>query len=460
MTIQTVILAAGQGKRMHSSLPKILHRLAGKPLIEYVLDAAHAVSSLPPIIVYGHQGDVIRSALASKKARWVKQSEQLGTGHAVLQTLPELNDADAVLVLSGDVPLISVNTLDKLISSTPKNALGMLTANLANPAGYGRIKRDKKKKITHIIEEKDATVKERAITEINTGIYLVPVKRLRKWLPALKNKNAQKEYYLTDIIAQAVKDKVAIHSVQPEQVEEIYGINDKLQLAQLERFHQRQLAETLMRQGVTLLDPARLDIRGDVQVGRDVVIDVNVILEGRVRIGNNCSIGPHAILRDVELGDSVEVKANSIIENAVISAACVIGPFARIRPGTVLAREVHIGNFVEIKNSEIGSSTKINHLSYIGDADIGQQVNIGAGTITCNYDGANKHRTVIGDHVHIGSDTQLIAPVTVGKAATIGAGSTVAKNVPAGELTLTHTLHQRSTKNWQRPKKPVKLEKT
>lgn len=459
MTIQIVILAAGQGKRMHSKLPKVLHHLAGKPLLEHVIHTALTVSpAVPPIVIYGHQGEMLHERLSHYHSKWVLQKEQLGTGHALLQVLPEIKDAKQVLVLSGDVPLISLHTLKKLIESTPENALGMLTANLQNPTGYGRIKRDEQNNIVQIIEEKDATAAERMVTEINPGIYLVPVTYLKKWLPMLKNNNAQGEYYLTDIVAQAMAEKIHIHSVKPEVSEEIMGINDRVQLAQLERFYQKQMAEKLMRQGVTLLDPARLDIRGDVQIGKDVTMDMNVILEGRVVIGNDCVIGSNTILRNVVLGDHVEIKANSILDGAEIAEGCIIGPFARLRPGTVVAKGAHIGNFVEIKNSEIGQATKVNHLSYVGDSDVGKHVNIGAGTITCNYDGVNKHKTIIGDYVQIGSNTQLVAPVSIGEGATIGAGSTVTKDAPAHQLTLTHKLEQRSVKNWERPKKREKLE--
>jgi bifunctional UDP-N-acetylglucosamine pyrophosphorylase/glucosamine-1-phosphate N-acetyltransferase len=453
MTTQVVILAAGQGKRMHSAIPKVLHTLAGKPLLSHVIHTATNVAPLlSPVIVFGHQGAVIKTALKDQAAKWVEQTEQLGTGHALLQALSKVDERSNVLVLYGDVPLISVDTLKNLIDVTPKNALGILTATLSNPTGYGRIKRDKKNKIIDIVEEKDASKSELAIQEINTGIYYVPASYLKKWLPKLKNKNAQREYYLTDIIAMAVKDRVPVCAVQPITPEEILGVNDRLQLAFLERFYQHQQAEKFMRLGITLRDPARFDARGDVQMGRDVVIDVNVILEN-VTIGNNCVIGANVIIRNTSIGDHVEIKANSIIDDATIAAHCVIGPFARLRPGTVLAPHVHIGNFVEIKNSAIDDNSKVNHLSYIGDAEIGARVNIGAGTITCNYDGAHKHKTIIEDDVHIGSDTQLVAPVKIRKGATIGAGSTIIKNAPAHQLTLSHELKQRSRKDWKRPVK-------
>ena len=454
MAIRVVILAAGQGKRMHSSLPKVLHSLAGKPLLAHVIDTALKIAkNETPIIIYGHQGEVIRDAFSHYDVEWIAQKDQLGTGHALLQALPEMVDEDYVLVLYGDVPLISMHTLKQLIETTPDAAIGMLTAHLANPHGYGRIKRDQQNKIIGIVEEKDASPLERAITEVNPGIYFVSAKRLKKWLPMLHNKNAQGEYYLTDIISAAAKEDISIHSVEPSHAEEIFGVNDRVQLAELERFYQQQYAMKLMRQGVTLYDPARFDVRGDVEIGRDVTIDVNVILEGRVVIGEGVSIGPNTLIRNTIIGSHVDIKANTVIDGAEISAHCSIGPFARLRPGTVLDAHAHIGNFVEIKNTVVGEGSKINHLSYVGDSDVGKHVNIGAGTITCNYDGVNKHKTIIGDDVFIGSDTQLVAPVFVGEGATIGAGSTITKDVPPHQLTLTHKLEQRSKKGWKRPQK-------
>ena len=398
MAIQVVILAAGQGKRMHSFVPKVLHNLAGKPLLEHVIDTALRVSDeSSPIIINGHQGNRIAGMLSHHKVRWVEQKEQLGTGHAVLQALPEIVADGNVLVLYGDVPLISEQTLKTLISTTPVNAIGMIIAHIANPMGYGRIKRNKQNQLIGIVEEKDATAEERAITEINSGIYLVPASYLKKWLPALKNQNVQQEYYLTDIIAIAAKENILVHAISPQYNEEIFGVNDRSQLAQLERFYQYQQAEKLMYQGVTLYDPTRFYLRGEMQVGRDVIIDVNVIFEGRVVLGDECVIGPNVIIRNAEIGARSEIKANSVIDGAEIASRCVVGPFARIRPGTVLTPNVHIGNFVEIKNSVIGEGSKINHLSYVGDSEVGKQVNIGAGTITCNYDGVNKHKTIIGD---------------------------------------------------------------
>ncbi len=453
MAESIVILAAGLGKRMHSQLPKVLHRIAGKTLLEHVVDTSLKLNhSKPPIIVYGHQGDVVRHTLAHLNAEWVEQSEQLGTAHALQQTLPRLPTDQRVLVLYGDVPLISLATLTHFIQTTPADALGIVTAHLANPHGFGRMIRDAENRILRIVEEKDATDAERQITEINSGIYLIPSHALHTWLPAIQNQNAQKEFYLTDIVAMAVRDQVTIHSVQPLQNEEILGVNDRVQLANLERFYQRNIAEKLMRQGVTLLDPARLDVRGEVSIGQDVIIDVNVILEGHVKIGHGCIIGPNTILRNTVLGNHVEIKANSMLDGAEVADQCYIGPFARLRPGAVLASDVHIGNFVEIKNSRLGSNTKANHLSYVGDSDVGSKVNIGAGTITCNYDGVNKHKTTIGDDVLVGSNTSLIAPVTLHDGATIGAGSIISRDAPAHQLTVCR-VPQRSLANWQRPKK-------
>jgi bifunctional UDP-N-acetylglucosamine pyrophosphorylase/glucosamine-1-phosphate N-acetyltransferase len=453
MTLSTVILAAGQGKRMHSETPKVLHPLAGKALLEHVINTAYSVNhNATPFIIYGHEGEKVKGAFPHLDATWIAQAEQLGTGHALLQALPKIPDDHRVLVLYGDVPLILPETLKQFISTTPANAIGIITAVFPNPTGLGRIIRDANGNIIRITEDKDTTATERAIQEINSGIYLIPASLLKKWLPALKNLNAQKEYYLTDIIALAAAENISIHSTQPSTYEEVLGINDRVQLAHLERHYQLGIAEKFMRQGVTLADPARFDVRGEVTIGSDTRIDVNVIFEGRVTIGKHCIIGPNTVLRNTMIADRVEIRANSVIDGAEIAADCTIGPFARLRPGTVLAPQSHVGNFVEIKNSDIGMGSKINHLSYIGDADIGEKVNIGAGTITCNYDGFNKHRTVIENNAFIGSNTALIAPVTVGEGATIGAGSTISRNAPAKQLTISRA-QQRSIENWQRPQK-------
>jgi bifunctional UDP-N-acetylglucosamine pyrophosphorylase / glucosamine-1-phosphate N-acetyltransferase len=453
MDIIPVILAAGQGKRMHAKLPKVLHTMAGKPLLEHVINTTYALGNeQAPLVIYGHEGEKIQQALAHLNVTWVKQNEQLGTGHALLQALPYFNDEQRVLVLYGDVPLITPKTLTHLIQATPEHALGILTATFPNPKGLGRIIRNENNNIIRIVEEKDADSFQRLINEINSGIYLIPAKYLKQWLPILDNNNAQKEYYLTDIITLAVKENIAIHNIQPENYEEVLGVNDKQQLAYLERYYQLQQANNLLLQGVTLLDPARFDLRGNLTIGKDVIIDVNVIIEGKVTIGNDCRIGANTILRNVSLGDGTEIKSHSVIDGAEIAEQCVIGPFARLRPGTILATKSHIGNFVEIKNSIIGTATKVNHLSYVGDSEVGNQVNIGAGTITCNYDGVNKHKTIIGDYAFIGSNSQLVAPITVGEGATIGAGSTITRNAPAHQLTLCRSP-QRSIANWKRPEK-------
>lgn len=454
MAIRVVILAAGRGKRMHSTLPKPLHILAGKTLLEHVLlKTAQLPCASPPIVVINQKKNSFAAALTNHNVVFVEQKEPLGTADAVKQTLSMINADEQILILSADVPLVSIETLRKLIEITPPNQIGMITAFLSNPHGYGRIIRNENGRIIKIVEEKDLTADERKIKEINAGIYLIPGKFLLHGIPLLQKQNNQGEYYLTDIIGLAIKENIPVHSLQPAENDEILGINNRIQLASLERFYQRRYAEKLMEAGVTLLDPNRFDVRGDANIGSDVIIDVNVILEGQVIIGSGCSIGPNTILRNVTLGENVEIRANTIIEDAVIDSDCIIGPFARIRPSTRIDSHVHIGNFVEIKNSRIGKESKINHLSYIGDAEIGKRVNIGAGTITCNYDGAYKHKTWIGDDVQIGSDTQLIAPIKVGDGATIGAGSTIIKDVPPGELTLTHRLSQRIVQNWSRPEK-------
>lgn len=444
MAIQVVILAAGQGKRMQSTLPKVLHLLAGKPLLTHVVETALKLSDLPPMVVYGEQGEQLQSKLASFPITWVHQPEPRGTGHALLQTLEFLKEDHRILILYADGPLVSKDLLQTFISKTAVNELGIITVFLDNPHGYGRIIRDAENKVTCIVEEKDATPEEKTIKEINSGIYLVSAEKLKHWLPMLTSHNQQGEYYLTDIASFAVQEKYAINTTTPQYAEEVLGINDRIQLSQMERFYQQKIAKNLMRQGVTLIDPNRFDLRGELIAGRDVTIDINVICEGKVVLGHHCHIGANTILRNVDLGERVIIKANSIIEEAKIGDDCVIGPFARIRPGTELQKKVHIGNFVEIKNSQINEQTKINHLSYIGDSEIGKHVNVGAGTITCNYDGVKKSKTTIHDHAFIGSDTQLVAPVTIGEGAIIGAGSTVTQDAPAHQLTVTTKLEQRS----------------
>jgi bifunctional UDP-N-acetylglucosamine pyrophosphorylase / glucosamine-1-phosphate N-acetyltransferase len=451
MPLTTVILAAGQGKRMHSDMPKMLHRLAGLPLLEHVVNASYKVNgATPPLVIYGHAGEKVQQALEHLNVTWVPQTQQLGTGHALLQALPHISDDDRVLILYGDVPLILPETLKNFIATTPADTLGMLTAYFPDPAGFGRIIRDASGNVMEVTEEKDADHAARAINEINSGIYLAPAKFLKKWLPTLTNQNAQQEYYLTDIIRLANQDKIAIHAMHPASYEEVLGINDRVQLAALERFFQRRQAEKLLRQGVTLLDPNRFDVRGELTVGTDTIIDINVIIEGHVTIGNHCIIGPNTILRNTHIGDHVEIRANSVIDGAEIANHCTVGPFARLRPGTILLPKSHVGNFVEIKNSEIGDGSKVNHLSYIGDSEIGKLVNVGAGTITCNYDGVNKNHTIIGDNAFIGSNSSLVAPLTIGAGATIGAGSIITRDAPAGKLTVARAL-QKTISNWQRP---------
>lgn len=452
MSLSVIILAAGQGTRMRSRLPKVLHPLGGRPLLAHVVRTAQTLEAEAVYGVVGHGADAVRAALADLPVQWVEQKEQLGTGHAVLQALPFIPADHLVLVLYGDVPLTGVDTLRRLIVAAGNSAMGLLTAHLGDPAGYGRIVRNAQGEVTAIVEHKDASPRQREIKEINTGMLAVQAGQLRKWVMALNNENAQGEFYLTDVVAMAVKDEVPIKTVYPTGIAEIMGVNNKLQLAELERIYQRRQADRLLEQGVTLFDPARFDVRGDISAGRDVTIDVNVICAGKVEIGDDVSVGANCYLRDVRIGDGTVILPNSVIEEAEIGAACRIGPFARIRPGTRLAADAHIGNFVEIKKATVGEHSKINHLSYVGDATVGSQVNIGAGTITCNYDGANKFQTVIEDGVFVGSDTQLVAPVTVGAGATIGAGSTITKDVPPGELTLSRAPQQ-TRQGWKRPVK-------
>lgn len=452
MKIAAIILAAGHGTRMNSVLPKVLHSIAKRPLLQYVITAATSLKPSQIIVVCGYQADQVQQAFAGLSVDWARQAKQLGTADAVGAALPYLQQVDKVLVLCGDVPLIKPETLQRLLNNTPHDALGLLTVTTSTPTGLGRIVRDGANRVIKIVEEKDATVAERAITEINPGIYLIPSDKLSPWLAQISASNAQKEFYLTDIIALAVKDGVEVHAEAVLQPEEVLGVNTRTQLAELERYYQRQQAEQLMQQGVTVLDPARIDIRGEVIIAADVTIDVNVILEGKVTIAQNVIIGPNVVIKDSFIGAGSVILSNSVIEAATIGQNCQVGPFARVRPGTVLKDNVQIGNFVEIKNSIIAERSKVNHLSYIGDTDIGTKVNIGAGVITCNYDGAKKHRTIIEDNVFIGSDTQLIAPVTVGGGATIAAGTTIMQDVPNGALAL-NPKQQRHVAKWQRPKK-------
>ncbi|MCC7121715.1 MAG: bifunctional UDP-N-acetylglucosamine diphosphorylase/glucosamine-1-phosphate N-acetyltransferase GlmU [Gammaproteobacteria bacterium] len=455
MSAAVCILAAGKGKRMMSDQPKVLHRIAGKPLLGHVLDTVAEVSDARPVLIYGHGGEQLQQALAARPLTWVEQREQLGTGHAVAQALSLLPNDGIVLILYGDVPLLSAATLRRLLDAATPSGFALLTVVLSDPGGYGRIVRDAHDEIVRIVEHKDASTDELAITEINTGIMAVRGSYLHRWLPALKNDNAQREYYLTDCVAAAVTEGIRVAGVFASDPVEVAGVNNRIQLAELERTWQRQRALALMEAGVTLLDPARFDVRGDVTCGQDTTIDVNVILNGRVRIGCNVVIGPNCVLTDCEIGDGAEVLANSIIEGAKVGRGARIGPFARLRPDTELGADVHVGNFVEIKKSTLAEGSKANHLAYIGDSEIGRNVNVGAGTITCNYDGAFKHKTVIEDDVFIGSDTQLVAPVRVGRGATIGAGTTITEDVEPERLVISR-VRQKSISGWQRPHKPKK----
>jgi len=449
-----VILAAGMGKRMQSALPKVLHPLAGKSLLGHVVDTARSLSPAKLCVIYGHGGDAVPTAFADQGLAFAKQEPQLGTGHAVMQALPHIDDGASTLVLYGDVPLTTAASLQRLLDAAGSDKLAVLTVTLDDPTGYGRIVRENGK-IVAIVEQKDASEAQRAIREVNTGIIAAPTAQLRKWLANLSNNNAQGEYYLTDVIAAAVADGVEVVSAQPDDVAETLGVNSKVQLAELERVHQRNIAHGLLEKGVTLADPARIDVRGALECGRDVSIDVNCVFEGQVSIGEGSSIGAHCVIRNARIGAGVAIKPFTHIEDAVVGAGGQIGPYARLRPGTELAQDVHIGNFVEVKNSNVGVGSKANHLAYVGDADVGSGVNVGAGVITCNYDGANKFRTIIEDGAFIGSDTQLVAPVRVGKGATIGAGTTLTKDAPADQLTLSRAK-QLSLAGWQRP---VKIKK-
>ena len=454
MALNVVILAAGKGTRMRSDLPKVLHPITHKSMVQHVIDTAHQVGSDAIQLVYGYGADKLQTKLGEQALNWVLQAEQLGTGHAVAQANDNISDDDTVLILYGDVPLIQTSTLESLLAAREENGLAILTVNLANPSGYGRIVREAGK-VVGIIEQKDANAEQLAINEINTGIMAAPGKQLKAWLGQLSSDNAQGEYYLTDIVAMAHRDGVAITTAQPESAIEVEGANNRVQLAQLERAYQARAAEKLMLEGANLRDPSRIDIRGDVTVGMDVMIDVNVVIEGKVTIGNNVTIGAGAILINCDIADNAEIKPYSIVENAKVGIKASAGPFARLRPGAELAEDAHIGNFVEMKKAVLGKGSKAGHLAYIGDATIGSGVNIGAGTITCNYDGANKFQTIIEDNVFVGSDSQLVAPVTIGKGATLGAGSTITKDVAADELVITR-VKQRHIAGWPRPVKQVK----
>jgi bifunctional UDP-N-acetylglucosamine pyrophosphorylase / glucosamine-1-phosphate N-acetyltransferase len=449
--LNIVILAAGKGTRMRSSLPKVLHNIGGKPLLEHVLKAAYELNPKKIHVIYGTAGELLKKSLAQYKINWIEQKKQLGTAHAVSQALPFIPRSSQVLILYGDIPLITTKTLKQLISAN-NDSLGLLTAEFAEPAGLGRIMRDHTNKVVGIVEHKDATASQLLIKEINSGILITTAKILRNYLPRIHQHNAQGEYYLTDMIALLAKDNFAINTLLIPHSEELIGINDQQQLAQAERQYQNNQAAKLMLQGLNLKDPARFDLRGELTIANDITIDINTVIEGVSSIEANTNIGPNNFLKNVTIGKNVVIKANCVIEDAIIEDNCIIGPFARIRPGTHLKKGVHIGNFVEIKNAKIGKGSKANHLSYLGDIIIGNKVNIGAGTITCNYDGVNKYQTVIANNAFIGSNTSLVAPVKIGKESVIGAGSVITKNAPAKKLTIART-RQITIKTWERKNK-------
>lgn len=452
LPLDIVILAAGKGTRMRSDLPKVLHPIGGRPLLQHVIDTARKLGAERLLTIVGHGADQVEQRLAADDIQFVMQTEQLGTGHAVQQTLPHLRDNSRVLILYGDVPLTRAETLEKLVAQVNDKQMGLLTMTLPDPTGYGRIIRDEQGKVAAIVEQKDASAEQLKISEINTGIMAATAGQLRQWLPLLSNDNAQGEYYLTDLIAMARKSGVNIHVEQPQRVEEVEGINNRQQQAALERYYQRQEAEALLATGVTLMDPGRFDCRGRITAGRDVVIDINCVFEGEVTLADGVQIGPNCLLKNCAIGAGTKIEANSVIEDAQVEARCTIGPFARLRPGTHLAEGAKIGNFVETKKARIGAGSKVNHLSYIGDTTMGAGVNVGAGTITCNYDGVNKFQTEIGDEVFVGSNTSLVAPVKLGKGSTIGAGSVITREVPESELAIARGK-QRNISEWQRPKK-------
>ena len=450
--LHVVILAAGQGSRMKSALPKVLHPVAGKPMLHHVVDTARQLGAEKIHTVIGHGAEAVRASLPDDSVNWVMQTEQLGTGHAVAQALPDLPDEARVLVLYGDVPLTAKSTLEAMVSDLDDSNLALLTVDMDNPHGYGRIVRNAAGQVQAIVEQKDASAEQQEIKEVNTGILAVSAKHLKNWLPILSNSNAQGEYYLTDIIAMAGEKGLSVTVSQPLNPFEVQGVNNRLQLAELERWYQRQQANYLMTEGATLADPSRIDVRGELTIGNDLWIDVNVVFEGTVTLGSNVSIGPGCVIKDATIADGATIKANSVVEGACVGTNAEIGPFARLRPGTDLAANTKVGNFVETKKAVVGEGSKINHLSYVGDTTMGRNVNVGAGTITCNYDGVNKHHTVMGDGVFVGSNSSLVAPVTLGEEATIGAGSTITRDVGDSELAVARGK-QRNITGWERPKK-------
>lgn len=454
--INIVIMAAGQGNRMCSKTPKVLHRLAGRPLLSYVYTAAKTISE-HVYIVYGHGAEAVKAALSAPEIYWVHQEQQLGTAHAVQQVLPYLQDDERILVLNGDVPLVSIETLTTLIQNTSADQLGLLVHTYADPTGLGRINRDSSNRVLGIIEDADCTPAQKLIQEAYTGVMVVSVANLKRWLGQLSNKNSQGEFYLTDIVKCAVAEQMTVITVAAENESEVQGVNTRAQLAQLERVVQLQSAHELMAMGVTLMDPARFDVRGTLNCAIEVSIDVNVIIEGDVSIDTGSTIGAHCVIRNSHIGKHVVIEPHSVIDGAIIADHCHVGPFARLRPGTQLDAHVKVGNFVETKKSHIGAHSKVSHLSYLGDAHLGQRVNIGAGTITCNYDGINKHQTIIEDDVFIGSNTELVAPLTIGQHATIGAGTTVSQDVPEQALAVSRTP-QKNIPNWASRKKKTSLQ--
>lgn len=451
MKFSAVILAAGKGTRMYSNTPKVLHTLAGKPMVKHVIDTCNGLGAQNIHLVYGHGGEQMQATLAEESVNWALQADQLGTGHAVDQASAHFADDEKVLVLYGDVPLISPETIENLLDAQPNGGIALLTVVLDNPTGYGRIIR-RNGPVVAIVEQKDATDEQKLIKEINTGVMVATGGDLKRWLSGLSNDNAQGEYYLTDVIAAAHDEGRAVEAVHPISPIEVEGVNDRSQLARLERAYQAEQADKLLKQGVMLRDPSRFDLRGELQCGMDVEIDTNVIVEGCVSIGDNVVIGTGCVLKDCEIDDNTVVRPYSVIEGATVGEDCTVGPFTRLRPGADMRNNSHVGNFVEVKNTRLGEGSKANHLTYLGDAEIGQRVNVGAGTITCNYDGANKFKTIIGDDVFVGSDSQLIAPVTIGNGATVGAGSTVTRDVSENELVISRAK-ERKIANWQRPVK-------